>query len=76
MVSQYGLLNRPSAVRSLQFGDVRLTYAVDGVIQRPGTLGFSYHFGDQAFGRVVGDEEGFPVWEPIPAVALLQSPRP
>jgi hypothetical protein len=27
-----GLLNQPSAVRPLRLGDVRLTYAVDGVM--------------------------------------------
>ena len=27
-----GVLNQPSAVRSLQLDDVRLTYAVDGVM--------------------------------------------
>ena len=44
-------------------------------LEQPGTLGFSYHFGDQAFGRIVRDAEGFPAWEPVPAVPLLQTPR-
>jgi glyoxylase-like metal-dependent hydrolase (beta-lactamase superfamily II) len=46
-----------------------------GELEHPGTLGFSYHFGDQAFGRVVRDEEWLPAWEPVPAVALLPAPR-
>jgi glyoxylase-like metal-dependent hydrolase (beta-lactamase superfamily II) len=44
-------------------------------LEQPGTLGFSYHFGDQAFGRVVRDEEWLPAWEPVPAVPLLPAPR-
>jgi glyoxylase-like metal-dependent hydrolase (beta-lactamase superfamily II) len=44
-------------------------------LEHPGTLGFSYHFGDQAFGRVVRDEKWLPAWEPVPAVALLPAPR-
>jgi glyoxylase-like metal-dependent hydrolase (beta-lactamase superfamily II) len=44
-------------------------------LEQPGTLGFSYHFGDQAFGRVVRDKEVMPAWEPVPAVALLAAPR-
>ena len=44
-------------------------------LEQPGTFGFSYHFGDQAFGRIARDAEGFPAWEPIPAVPLLQTPR-
>jgi glyoxylase-like metal-dependent hydrolase (beta-lactamase superfamily II) len=44
-------------------------------LERPGTFGFSYHFGDQAFGRIARDAEGLPGWEPIPAVLLLQTPR-
>jgi glyoxylase-like metal-dependent hydrolase (beta-lactamase superfamily II) len=41
----------------------------------PDTYGFSYHFGDQAFGRIVRDAEGLSAWEPIPAVPLLETPR-
>jgi glyoxylase-like metal-dependent hydrolase (beta-lactamase superfamily II) len=44
-------------------------------LEQPGTLGFSYHFGDQAFGRVVRDAEWLPAWEPVPAVPLLPAPR-
>jgi hypothetical protein len=41
-------------------------------LQRPGTIGFSCHFGDHAFGRVTSGLE----WEPAEAVALLPPPRP
>jgi glyoxylase-like metal-dependent hydrolase (beta-lactamase superfamily II) len=44
-------------------------------LEQPGTLAFSYHFGDQAFGRVVRDGEGLPAWEPVPAVPVLAAPR-
>jgi hypothetical protein len=44
-------------------------------LEQPGTLGFSYHFGDQAFGRIAADAEGLPAWEPVPAVPLLPTPR-
>lgn len=40
-------------------------------LQRPGTIGFSCHFGDQAFGRVTSSLE----WEPVDAAALLPPPR-
>jgi glyoxylase-like metal-dependent hydrolase (beta-lactamase superfamily II) len=44
-------------------------------LTEPDTLGFAFHFGDQAFGRVVRDEQGLPGWQPVPAVALLPTPR-
>ncbi len=44
-------------------------------LQQPGTFGFSYHFGDQAFGRVAVDAAGLAVWEPIPAIPVLRTPR-
>jgi glyoxylase-like metal-dependent hydrolase (beta-lactamase superfamily II) len=44
-------------------------------LEQPGTLAFSYHFGDQAFGRVVRDGDGLPAWEPAPAVPVLPAPR-
>jgi glyoxylase-like metal-dependent hydrolase (beta-lactamase superfamily II) len=46
-----------------------------GELSRPGTLGFGVHFGDQAFGRVVRDEAGAAVWEPVPAEFVLPTPR-
>jgi hypothetical protein len=42
-------------------------------LTEPDTLGFAFHFGDQAFGRVVRDEQVG--WQPVPAVALLPTPR-
>ncbi|MET7695821.1 MBL fold metallo-hydrolase [Streptomyces sp. NPDC005483] len=39
-------------------------------LARPGSLGFAFHFGDQAFGRLTGTR-----WEPVPAAVLLPSPR-
>jgi glyoxylase-like metal-dependent hydrolase (beta-lactamase superfamily II) len=44
-------------------------------LEQPGTLGFSYHFGDQSFGRVVRDGGGLPAWEPVPTTTLLPAPR-
>lgn len=44
-------------------------------LTEPDTLGFAFHFGDQAFGRVVRDEQGLPGWQAVPAVALLPTPR-
>lgn len=45
-------------------------------LEQPETIGFGCHFGDQVFGRVVRDEAGSPVWQPIPATGLLPTPRP
>ena len=45
-------------------------------LERPDTLGFGFHFGDQAFGRVTRDDAGAPTWTPVPAVAVLPNPRP
>ncbi|GGZ30691.1 MBL fold metallo-hydrolase [Streptomyces olivaceoviridis] len=39
-------------------------------LERPGTLGFAFHFGDQAFGRLAGTD-----WVPVPARALFPTPR-
>jgi len=44
-------------------------------LEKPDTLGFGGHFGDQAFGRVTRDEAGRPTWTPVPAVALFPTPR-
>lgn len=43
-------------------------------LEQPGTLGFSCHFGDQAFGHLVR-HGGVPGWEPVPAKALRPPPR-
>jgi glyoxylase-like metal-dependent hydrolase (beta-lactamase superfamily II) len=43
-------------------------------LTEPNTLGFGFHFGDQAFGRVI-IETGEPVWEPVPTTALAPAPR-
>jgi glyoxylase-like metal-dependent hydrolase (beta-lactamase superfamily II) len=45
-------------------------------LERPDTLGFGFHFGDQAFGRVTRDDAGVPIWIPVPAVEMLPTPRP
>ncbi|MEW2296118.1 MBL fold metallo-hydrolase [Streptomyces sp. NPDC006743] len=37
---------------------------------QPGTIGFAFHFGDQAFGRLTGTG-----WAPVAAPALLPAPR-
>ena len=44
-------------------------------LEKPGTLGFATHFGDQVFGQVVRDAGGTPRWRPVPARALLPAPR-
>ncbi|MCI2416933.1 MBL fold metallo-hydrolase [Saccharopolyspora sp. K220] len=44
-------------------------------LEQPGTMGFGFHFGDQAFGRVVRGGDGLPSWEPVPAEVLLPAPR-
>jgi glyoxylase-like metal-dependent hydrolase (beta-lactamase superfamily II) len=43
-------------------------------LEAPGTIGFAFHFGDQAFGRVARDENGL-VWEPVPTTVVLPTPR-
>jgi glyoxylase-like metal-dependent hydrolase (beta-lactamase superfamily II) len=35
-------------------------------LSEPDTVGFGFHFGDQAFGRVNRDCSGAPTWEPVP----------
>lgn len=44
-------------------------------LEKPDTLGFGFHFGDQAFGRVTRADAGRPTWEPVPASALFPPPR-
>ncbi|MFF5983903.1 MBL fold metallo-hydrolase [Streptomyces olindensis] len=41
---------------------------------RPRTHAFAFHFGDQAFGRVVRDGTGAARWRPAPARKLLPPP--
>ncbi|MFE2214208.1 MBL fold metallo-hydrolase [Streptomyces canus] len=40
----------------------------------PRTYAFAFHFGDQAFGRVVRDSANGVRWRPVPARELLPSP--
>jgi glyoxylase-like metal-dependent hydrolase (beta-lactamase superfamily II) len=44
-------------------------------LERPNTLGFACHFGDQAFGRLIRTRTGLHDWEPVPATAVMPAPR-
>ncbi|HEX3960690.1 MAG TPA: MBL fold metallo-hydrolase [Trebonia sp.] len=44
-------------------------------LEQPGTLGFAFHFGDQAFGRIERTQDGSPGWVPVPAAAVMAAPR-
>jgi glyoxylase-like metal-dependent hydrolase (beta-lactamase superfamily II) len=44
-------------------------------LAEPGTIGFGFHFGDQAFGRTVVDTAGETIWEPVPSSILAPAPR-
>jgi hypothetical protein len=44
-------------------------------LERPGTLAFACHFGDQAFGRIERTPDGSPGWVPVPAAAVMPAPR-
>ena len=44
-------------------------------LQQPGTVGFAFHFGDQAFGRIERTQDGSPGWVPVPAAAVMPAPR-
>jgi glyoxylase-like metal-dependent hydrolase (beta-lactamase superfamily II) len=44
-------------------------------LSEPHTFAFGGHFGDQVFGRVVGDPLGQQRWQPIPSVVLAPAPR-
>lgn len=44
-------------------------------LQRPDTIGFAFHFGDQPFGRVVTDATGTAVWEPVASQVVAPAPR-
>jgi len=44
-------------------------------LERPDTLGFACHFGDQAFGRLTRTRTGLPGWEPVLVTPLMPAPR-
>ncbi|AWT57472.1 MBL fold metallo-hydrolase [Mycolicibacterium smegmatis] len=44
-------------------------------LDRPDTVGFAFHFGDQPFGRVVTDASGVRVWEPVASQLVAPPPR-
>jgi glyoxylase-like metal-dependent hydrolase (beta-lactamase superfamily II) len=44
-------------------------------LERPQTVGFGMHFGDQPFGRVERDARGAPTWCPVPTAVLGPPPR-
>ncbi len=45
-------------------------------LAQPDTLGFGFHFGDQAFGRAIPGQAGETIWEPVPTSVLAPAPRP
>jgi glyoxylase-like metal-dependent hydrolase (beta-lactamase superfamily II) len=45
-------------------------------LAEPDTLGFGFHFGDQAFGRTTTGNAGETIWEPVPTSVLAPAPRP
>lgn len=45
-------------------------------LSRPNTLGFGFHFGDCAFGRLTGGGSKDEVWKPVPTVVCGPPPRP
>jgi glyoxylase-like metal-dependent hydrolase (beta-lactamase superfamily II) len=44
-------------------------------LEQPDTLGFAFHFGDRAFGRLNRTQTGLPAWEPVPTTVLMPAPR-
>jgi glyoxylase-like metal-dependent hydrolase (beta-lactamase superfamily II) len=44
-------------------------------LEQPGNLGFAFHFGDQAFGRLTRTQAGLRGWEPVPTTVLMPAPR-
>jgi glyoxylase-like metal-dependent hydrolase (beta-lactamase superfamily II) len=44
-------------------------------LEQPDTLGFAFHFGDQAFGHLTRTQAGLRAWEPVPATVLMPAPR-
>lgn len=59
--------SRPDADES---GVLAARRRITAELGQPGTIGFAFHFGDQAFGRLTGTD-----WVPVPAPALLPAPR-
>ncbi|WP_327174054.1 MBL fold metallo-hydrolase [Streptomyces sp. NBC_01335] len=55
-------------------GVLRARTTLLGLLGTPRTYGFAFHFGDQAFGRVVATGDGGRQWRPVPARALLPAP--
>jgi hypothetical protein len=45
-------------------------------LERPSTIGFGIHFGDQPFGKITRNAAGEPVWTPVAAPAVLPAPHP
>lgn len=45
-------------------------------LSKPNTLGFGFHFGDRAFGRLTGEGSKEQVWKPVPTVVCARPPRP
>lgn len=45
-------------------------------LAKPNTLGFGFHFGDCAFGRLTDDQSDIKVWKPIPTSVFGPPPRP
>ena len=43
-------------------------------LEKPSTLGFGFHFGDQPFGYVLQNGENR-TWQPVPTDALFPAPR-
>lgn len=44
-------------------------------LAEPNTIGFAFHFGDQAFGRLSTGDAGEAVWQPVPTSVLAPPPR-
>ena len=44
-------------------------------LAEPNTIGFAFHFGDQAFGQLSTGDAGEAVWEPVPTSVLAPPPR-
>jgi glyoxylase-like metal-dependent hydrolase (beta-lactamase superfamily II) len=44
-------------------------------LEAPDTVGFAFHFGDQPFGRIDRDNDGIPIWRPVPSDILAPASR-
>lgn len=60
----------PSRPDSDRRGVIAARERLAAELARPRTVGFAYHFGDQAFGRLTGTD-----WVPVPATWLSPAPR-